>query len=139
MRRLFWALLLLVIATLAACNPGISSDAAARGFINGLFSGNMAAARDTLCERAKPLLDGDSEAILQALPDMQVDVSELSYSVRDATDTTATVVVSGPVRIGSGEGQQEADFASIGGSLTTLPAVVEDSAWKICPTDLTLS
>jgi hypothetical protein len=131
MRRILLVLLLALV--LSGCNSGVSSDAAAKAFINALFSGNAAGARDALCERAKPLLTDESISEMSQTP---VDTSGLSYSVRDATDTTANVVVSGNVRVGSGDTQQELDFATFGGSLTTLPAIVENSAWKICPADL---
>lgn len=131
MRRLLFVLLLASAALLAGCNTGVSSDAAAKAFVNAVFSNNTSGARDTLCERAKPLLD---DAAVKAMTDMKVDTSALSYSVRDATDTTANVAVSGKVKVGEGDTKQDVDFSTIGGSLTLLPAVVENSAWKICPT-----
>ena len=130
MRRFLIVLMLLMVTLLAAgCNSGISSDVAAKSFIDALFSGNAAGVRDVVCERAKPMVTDESMADIGVTG---ADTSGLSYSVRDATDTTATVVVSGPLRIGTGETQQEFDFSTFS-ELSTLPAIVENSAWKICP------
>lgn len=134
MRRLVIFPLLALLLILAGCNSGISSDAAAKAFINALFNGNAQAARDVMCASAQPSLTDEAVAAFGA---MQVDTSALSYSVRNPTDTTANVVVSGNVQVGPSGAQQQMDFATIGGVLTTLPAVVENSAWKICPTTLT--
>ena len=132
MRRFLIGLMIALTGLLAGCNSGISSDAAAKAFINALFSGNAAGVRDVVCEQAKPMVTEESMAEMAGTA---VDTSSLSYSVRDATDTTATVVVSGPIRIGTGDEQQEIDFSTFG-ALAMLPAVVENSAWKICPTDI---
>lgn len=132
MRRFLMVLMILLATLLAGCNSGISSDAAAKSFVNALFSGNAAGVRDVVCERAKPLITDES---MSEMTGTAVDTSGLSYTVRDATDTTATVVVSGPIRIGTGDEQQEIDFSTFG-ELSTLPAVVENSAWKICPAEI---
>jgi hypothetical protein len=136
MRRIFGFSLLLLVVVLAGCNAGISSDAAAKAFVNAVYSGNTQGARDVLCTSAKSLIGDDT---LDAFSQIPVDTSRLNYSVRDATDTSATVVVNGNVTVGTGESSQEMDFATMGGPLTSLRAVVEDSAWKICPTSLNLA
>lgn len=132
-RYLLLALLLVSGLLISRCSTGLSSADPAKAFVSAVFNGDAARARDQLCEQAKPLLD---EAAVKAMADRLIDTTPLSYNVWDATETSANITVKGNVTVGSDDAKREVDFATLGGSLTLLPAVVENGAWKICPTSI---
>ncbi|MBK9123032.1 MAG: hypothetical protein IPM16_07895 [Chloroflexi bacterium] len=147
MRSIF--ALMMVILVAAACQQGGSSGGGGGGgstsgsptdvaktFFEAAFAGDADGARAALCEAQA----GEAEAIAQAfgglaaaVPGVEVtfDFSELTYTASDVTDTTATVAVGGEISVTAAGVEQAVPVDGI----PPLQVVVENGAWKLCPTN----
>jgi len=129
---------LMMAFVLAACGGAApagdsgSPEASAKGFVEATFSGNIEAAKTFACTAALAQLTDESAAAMSAMADAEVDFSGLTYTVSDATDTTANVTVGGIMKMTLAGTTQDLDFATMGDS-AKFPMVKENGVWKACP------
>lgn len=140
--------LLMIILVAAACQQGGSSggggggggsgspEDAAKAYFEAAFAGNADGIRTALCKAQAAQADAIASAfgsMAGAVPGVEValDFSGLTYTVSDATDTSATVTVGGELGVTVGGASQKTPLSGI----PPLQVIVEDGAWKLCPSD----
>lgn len=138
--------LAMVILVAAACQQGGSSggggggggasgspEDAARVFFEAAFNGDAEAARSVLCDAQADEADAAVEAfsgVAAAIPgEVTLDFSGLTFTASDVTDTTANVTIGGEVKVSASGVEQAVPL----GDVPPFPLIVENGAWKICP------
>jgi len=109
---------------------GDSPDAAARNWFTAYFNGDVEAVGNLTCAAQRDAMVQGAEAI--GAVEAEYDLSGLSFSVTEQTDTTAVVTGSGSVRV-TAAGQTVEQPVDQSGVPPTLNLVREDNAWKVCP------
>lgn len=136
------ALVVACAALLAACGGaaggGGSPEDAARSFMNALGSLDAEGMRNVTCAAQQGQVDAlasSFDQMREADAEFSMDVSQLGYTARDVTDTTATVDITGELSMTALGQTQTIDVSEAGvtGESTGMPMVREDNAWKVCP------
>jgi len=130
---------LMMATILAACGGapattgGGTPEAGAKAFVEALYGGDAAATRASICAAAvATMTDEATAAINSAMGGAELDLSGVTYAASDVTDTTATVTLSGAMKLTIAGTTSEVPMAQSGfGSLKMLK---EGGAWKACPT-----
>ncbi len=136
-----WLLLLCLTVVLAACasggtpddgntsgTTGDSPDTVARTWFNALMSGSSADAAAVTCNAERAAFESGAGEV--EIPG-EIDLSGVTFTVSEQTDTTAVVTMSGNMGITvSGQTVQQDIAAS--GVPPTVNLVREDNAWRVC-------
>ena len=145
MRRIGLIISLAFIASIAAaaCGGGAGgggegATAAAKSWFEAYAQLDLSKVKELTCdkekqeiEKALALLGGGGELSAEALKDLfTIDVSGLKYEEKGANSSSATVHISGPLKVSVlGESQDEAVDQDV-------PLVNEGGAWKVCMSGL---
>lgn len=135
------AALLMLAVVVAACSgesaPGGSTggtpEDTAKSFMTAFADGDAAKIADLLCESQKDsaeLLANTFSGSEMAELEVKIDVSGLNYTAANVTDTSATVNVSGDIKVsvmGQESTQSVTDMFGEG-----IPMTKENGAWKMC-------
>ena len=127
--------LVMVWLTLSACGNGTASAAdTVRTWYESISRLDLTRVLDLTCEKQRSALEqalralgGGTQVDLEALrEEFQIDVSGLTYEEQSATEETATVRISGTLKVSaSGHTQQQAVDQDV-------PVVVESGVWRVC-------
>ncbi|TVR23039.1 MAG: hypothetical protein EA396_04575 [Anaerolineaceae bacterium] len=142
LRRLTIFSTLIVISIVAAACGGGGDDgdpeAVAQQAFEALMTFDFDTALPLLCAEQRTILEaqlegsGDMMAEMQAMMgEAEFDMSNVTYTVSDRTDDSATVTIGGEVTI-SAMGQEFTEPAAGEGTPETLEMVVEDGDWRVC-------
>jgi hypothetical protein len=139
-------IMVMVVGVAAACGnndgggggTGAGPEVAAKAWIEGAFNGNVEAVQAVTCaaqaDQVGPVVEGLSSvtsAASAAGVEATLDLSGLTYTISDQTDTTATATVGGnlKVTVAGVDTEQPMD------GFPPFPMVKEGDAWKLCPPD----
>jgi len=135
-RRLSTASILLIAAViLAACGGGAGGgpSGTAQAWFEAFTQFDMAKMKDLTCDSEKAAVDealsglGGEGFDLGALKDLfQIDVSGLSFQDQNVSGNSATVHVSGKLKISAFGQSQDQDINE------DIPMTNEGGAWKVC-------
>jgi hypothetical protein len=132
-------MLSLLVLVLAACGGGGgasgSPEDAAKGFMESFAALDAERAAGFLCEAQAEQADQLTEGF-EGTEGITIDVTGLTYTASNVTDTTATVTIGGNMVVSAAGQSQEMPVDTL---FPEFPVVVENGAWKICPTDLAVN
>ena len=140
MRKIVYLLILTVL--LAACggtpsnnnnqSTGDGPDVAARNWFTAYFNADVDAVVAVTCAAQADAIREGAEALAGVAAAAEYDLSGVTFSVTEQTDTTATVSASGNISVTAAGQTVEQDIGA-SGVQPVITLVREDNAWKVCP------
>jgi hypothetical protein len=137
MKRLSVVLIVVIVlsALLTACGGGggAGPTAAAKSFFDAFSQLDFAKMKDLTCDAQKSTMDEATKAMsalgdAAALKDLiKIDTSGLKFEEKSVSGNSATVVVSGKMKMEAFGQAQDQDLNN-----EELPMVNEGGAWKVC-------
>jgi PBP1b-binding outer membrane lipoprotein LpoB len=120
-----------VAATQAPAVSAETPESVAKTFVEATFSGNIDSAKTVVCAAMAAELTDEAAAAMSAMAEAEMDFSGLTFTASDVTDTTATVTVSGILKMTMAGVTQDMDFSDMGPG-AAFPLVKEGGARKVC-------
>ncbi len=127
MKRVLSLVTIFLLVSTAACSAGGGSpDQAAKQWFEALAKGDENGLKDLTCAAQQDSATGLTGLLAGLGEEMELDVSDLSFETTEQSRDTASVQVTGKMKMSllGQEQEEEADEA--------VPMVKEDGKWKVC-------